>query len=150
MVQGIEGIDFEDKAIAFNDRKRLAEICVELRCSSEPDSHGNNVLNRSIERFVNDIGLTASVGNRACPEHDRSSRRIAIADAWHGAADDRRSTRHSFPGDLDRVDPIRRLEAASGATQAVMLAAATRDRKSTRLNSSHRCISYAVFCLKKK
>src|SRR5437879_8868578 len=25
----------------------------------------------------------------------------------------------------------------------------TIDRKSTRLNSSHRCISYAVFCLKK-
>src|SRR5436189_1986655 len=24
------------------------------------------------------------------------------------------------------------------------------DRKITRLNSSHRCISYAVFCLKKK
>src|SRR2546426_6330284 len=28
--------------------------------------------------------------------------------------------------------------------------AATRDRKSTRLNSSHLVISYAVFCLKKK
>src|SRR5437762_10845817 len=27
---------------------------------------------------------------------------------------------------------------------------APKDRKSTRLNSSHRCISYAVFCLKKK
>src|SRR5207248_9279663 len=27
---------------------------------------------------------------------------------------------------------------------------AARDRKSTRLNSSHRTISYAVFCLKKK
>src|SRR5437879_7859908 len=26
----------------------------------------------------------------------------------------------------------------------------TEDRKSTRLNSSHRCISYAVFCLKNK
>src|SRR5437879_7248341 len=26
----------------------------------------------------------------------------------------------------------------------------SRDRKSTRLNSSYRCISYAVFCLKKK
>src|SRR5437879_11131457 len=26
----------------------------------------------------------------------------------------------------------------------------TLHRKSTRLNSSHRCISYAVFCLKKK
>src|SRR5437879_9701933 len=30
------------------------------------------------------------------------------------------------------------------------LYALTKDRKSTRLNSSHRCISYAVFCLKKK
>src|SRR5437879_11594652 len=29
-------------------------------------------------------------------------------------------------------------------------AARISDRKSTRLNSSHRCISYAVFCLKKK
>src|SRR5437764_10915248 len=28
--------------------------------------------------------------------------------------------------------------------------ATQQDRKSTRLNSSHRCISYAVFCLKKK
>src|SRR5438034_2489581 len=28
--------------------------------------------------------------------------------------------------------------------------AASRDRKSTRLNSSHTVISYAVFCLKKK
>src|SRR5690242_21483966 len=28
--------------------------------------------------------------------------------------------------------------------------AITRDRKSTRLNSSHMSISYAVFCLKKK
>src|SRR2546426_11990544 len=28
--------------------------------------------------------------------------------------------------------------------------ATTRDRKSTRLNSSHLVISYAVFCLKKK
>src|SRR5258708_28625878 len=32
---------------------------------------------------------------------------------------------------------------ASGATRMV-------DRKSTRLNSSHQIISYAVFCLKKK
>src|SRR6516225_1365402 len=29
-------------------------------------------------------------------------------------------------------------------------ASMTRDRKSTRLNSSHMSISYAVFCLKKK
>src|SRR5437763_15521128 len=32
----------------------------------------------------------------------------------------------------------------------VLQARVVKDRKSTRLNSSHRCISYAVFCLKKK
>src|SRR5437762_10789268 len=32
----------------------------------------------------------------------------------------------------------------------LVLRDANEDRKSTRLNSSHRCISYAVFCLKKK
>src|SRR5437764_8880536 len=39
----------------------------------------------------------------------------------------------------DRVDVT--LRGADGGAE---------DRKSTRLNSSHRCISYAVFCLKKK
>src|SRR3989454_9302974 len=34
--------------------------------------------------------------------------------------------------------------------RCVALDAAYRDRKSTRLNSSHLVISYAVFCLKKK
>src|SRR2546426_9280766 len=33
---------------------------------------------------------------------------------------------------------------------AVRIEALARDRKSTRLNSSHLVISYAVFCLKKK
>src|SRR3712207_8643366 len=37
---------------------------------------------------------------------------------------------------------------ADGGAQAVRLA--LQDRKSTRLNSSHANISYAVFCLKKK
>src|SRR5688572_32698539 len=34
--------------------------------------------------------------------------------------------------------------------RAVGFSASRRDRKSTRLNSSHSQISYAVFCLKKK
>src|SRR5690349_23724529 len=36
------------------------------------------------------------------------------------------------------------------ASPAEIMVAAGRDRKSTRLNSSHVEISYAVFCLKKK
>src|SRR5436190_10566459 len=34
--------------------------------------------------------------------------------------------------------------------ESAQVAARSRDRKSTRLNSSHTVISYAVFCLKKK
>src|SRR2546430_9993595 len=37
-----------------------------------------------------------------------------------------------------------------GTARKIKTSAATRDRKSTRLNSSHSQISYAVFCLKKK
>src|SRR5437879_8992675 len=37
---------------------------------------------------------------------------------------------------------------ASVNTRGMGKAGAFADRKSTRLNSSHRCISYAVFCLK--
>src|SRR5256885_12081411 len=40
--------------------------------------------------------------------------------------------------------------AGIGALLAPMLAGKDLDRKSTRLNSSHLVISYAVFCLKKK
>src|SRR5688572_31885752 len=40
-------------------------------------------------------------------------------------------------------------EAAAGAATGAA-SSSSRDRKSTRLNSSHSQISYAVFCLKKK
>src|SRR5258708_24646504 len=57
------------------------------------------------------------------------------AKAVQGSASTRRAAAHA------RVHgPLRRLTACVDG----------RDRKSTRLNSSHQIISYAVFCLKKK
>src|SRR5437762_11385989 len=41
------------------------------------------------------------------------------------------------------------LESVNGELHAALAGLDAADRKSTRLNSSHRCISYAVFCLKK-
>src|SRR2546427_11754404 len=49
-------------------------------------------------------------------------------------------------GVLERQD----LDAASGQRFLGALPSGGIDRKSTRLNSSHSQISYAVFCLKKK
>src|SRR5438552_6803983 len=39
---------------------------------------------------------------------------------------------------------------SDASTPSIDRAPISRDRKSTRLNSSHQIISYAVFCLKKK
>src|SRR5438445_7795745 len=55
----------------------------------------------------------------------------------------------------DRTRRLRRSEPQPGPPRQRPLAARrrsdrNRDRKSTRLNSSHANISYAVFCLKKK
>src|SRR5256885_17185860 len=47
-----------------------------------------------------------------------------------------------------RLGPRGRVGVQRGGTVAVQHG--LRDRKSTRLNSSHLVISYAVFCLKKK
>src|SRR5438309_8491812 len=58
------------------------------------------------------------------------------------------------PGDVlyDGVDLRSGRGGARGRTRAGAIAGrgGGRDRKSTRLNSSHSSISYAVFCLKKK
>src|SRR3712207_9553095 len=51
-------------------------------------------------------------------------------------------------GSAGRCPAPRLLRSLRPAADA--LAAGTPDRKSTRLNSSHANISYAVFCLKKK
>src|SRR5262245_5222143 len=51
---------------------------------------------------------------------------------------------------LARAQPGALTYAHSGAGTSQHLAAELLDRKSTRLNSSHLGISYAVFCLKKK
>src|SRR5256885_11968468 len=48
------------------------------------------------------------------------------------------------------IRSVGRLVAAALARRALAHAVADIDRKSTRLNSSHLVISYAVFCLKKK
>src|SRR5699024_12013319 len=50
---------------------------------------------------------------------------------------------------IDRLDIIPATIQLAGA-EIELVPTISRDRKSTRLNSSHVSISYAVFCLKKK
>src|SRR3712207_6397704 len=64
---------------------------------------------------------------------DYAGAREAISEFWRGV------------GERPQVAGLNESAAAE-----VLLRAGTLDRKSTRLNSSHANISYAVFCLKKK
>src|SRR3989442_3195318 len=57
---------------------------------------------------------------------------------------DRGASRVFIAGDIDSA------RAAAPRAGAVLVGEQDGDRKSTRLNSSHVRISYAVFCLKKK
>src|SRR5207244_13302572 len=78
-----------------------------------------------------------------------SGRRIQCARERPFGADDRESS--LFQATLESSHrcecQYRRYRVANDARDERRTA---RDRKSTRLNSSHQIISYAVFCLKKK
>src|SRR3712207_7888708 len=63
-------------------------------------------------------------------------------------------TKHQKPSKENMQGGINHVEAPIYASKVMLYCtkckSVTRDRKSTRLNSSHANISYAVFCLKKK
>src|SRR5690625_7042268 len=66
---------------------------------------------------------------------DGTLRRLISEDGIHGVTSNPAIFEKAIASSDDYAEDIRRLAA---------------DRKSTRLNSSHVAISYAVFCLKKK
>src|SRR5437762_1314716 len=73
--------------------------------------------------------------------------RLANADDWHSLV----HSGHTLDEAIRRQYARRRgVIICCAATAASLILGSGEDRKSTRLNSSHRCISYAVFCLKKK
>src|SRR2546422_7672810 len=112
---------------------------------------------------------------RLAPAHRRPATLLPRAHARHGARDPvlvglpddherlplpgeaavhdrvpaRHGARHAAPQDV-QVARQRHRPARCGAAVRRGRAALDLDRKSTRLNSSHGYISYAVFCLKKK
>src|SRR5437588_5443636 len=56
--------------------------------------------------------------------------------------------RDPMPNEVEACSPYLKEQLALVKPKVVLILG--RDRKSTRLNSSHTVISYAVFCLKKK
>src|SRR5690554_7511148 len=92
---------------------------------------------------------TGSTSKRTTTAHRRSRRSCA---SWAGTERKRldealaRQAEEGPAQDPQRQEPEH--GQVGGAVRGLFLG--VRDRKSTRLNSSHVRISYAVFCLKKK
>src|SRR5688500_19214371 len=66
---------------------------------------------------------------------------VLVVISWRSVFERRRQ----IVGTADRIHRAERARKTDGREAGII-----RDRKSTRLNSSHLVISYAVFCLKKK
>src|SRR2546427_6414215 len=78
------------------------------------------------------------------PDAAKGYRVVREGDVWLPA----RNIKHSLPAELDSF--VGRRETLAELARRLDAGARQLDRKSTRLNSSHSQISYAVFCLKKK
>src|SRR5690606_39889508 len=110
--------------------------------------HGRGVQERAAEN------VTPSNPNPVASLIPSAAPRVSRRDSRGGSLGDRFGTAPSHPGEptpsapgfrQQQKPPDSSLRAFTSA-----LRAGQRDRKSTRLNSSHVKISYAVFCLKKK
>src|SRR5205807_3451762 len=97
--------------------------------------------------YVDHLDLHSFPTRRSSDLADTGLRQRTWMGAVHVVPADVQAT---FPGHDAAAGDLRRgrLARAVGAKQREDLS--LRDRKSTRLNSSHLVISYAVFCLKKK
>src|SRR5438552_7983884 len=89
----------------------------------------------------------------ACLTHPKAPYRKGLDKRMGGRSLE--GIRQLIPGSLseDPATALPRRASSGGGTRSGFPSTCTpscRDRKSTRLNSSHQIISYAVFCLKKK
>src|SRR5687768_7154984 len=117
-------------------------------------------IKRSLEQASDDETVRAIVitgaGKDFCSGADLSALQKIAQASMSDNADDARSLLDLFLQIRQIRVPVvaavrgRALAGGSGLATACDLVLASEDRKSTRLNSSHGYISYAVFCLKKK
>src|SRR2546426_889944 len=127
-------IELDEEGAKLSARQRLVHTRLERRRRSReytsPDHRATVDLEALLIEQVRGVSVHAEVGIDAVAGvqvHDLARRNVPVPDPC----------RPMVPGHDARI-------------HAHIDALATRDRKSTRLNSSHLVISYAVFCLKKK
>src|SRR6266849_2367023 len=119
---------------------------------SEVDPDRPQALVERVERELQDLALgVAIVGDETRVrrvERVRDQRQTFDQGLLNDRREARRVRTHRLLQHLDAEVHVAGLVSSDGG-EASVEAAVGGDRKSTRLNSSHEWISYAVFCLKK-
>src|SRR5207244_5095020 len=95
-------------------------------------------------------GITALLAIHSFPTRRSSDLARAGRDDHRRGPSHERERRHPVPRFVATGDRRRGDQQPHGRRRDRRDLALAEDRKSTRLNSSHQIISYAVFCLKKK
>src|SRR5579872_3227742 len=145
---------FRSVATLFKLTESRVGMTPTLVSTSRRAAHGSNVLARGCARNARGSNVLA----RGCARNARGSNVLArgcarkTRDSNVLARDCARKTRGLNVLARNRHAPCRFLPLRRGirARRETVHMRAHEDRKSTRLNSSHVRISYAVFCLKKK
>src|SRR5437867_9222711 len=98
------------------------------------------------------VGLLGHSAPPVLPVAETDSGRVFLMlNEWRGSMSQQNVIASvAIRGFVSRVSEIHVHEGAPANPGRLLLRSVSGDRKSTRLNSSHRTISYAVFCLKKK
>src|SRR5437667_5509828 len=102
----------------------------------------------ALERSDAPIRIGAQLGREGVQGLERALDRVAVGGGLRSqeANPRQRDIEGAKPPASSPIDELTRLREERAGSRAVTGG----DRKSTRLNSSHITISYAVFCLKKK
>src|SRR5256885_12148157 len=106
---------------------------------------------------VQNATLTGAGSNQVWAERVAGLYNISLCPRFNGTAFTPNTACNNYAVGGGRINYTSAPTAPISITQQILLAGAAgftaddlADRKSTRLNSSHLVISYAVFCLKKK
>src|SRR5258708_11078839 len=129
MVEDVKVFPPEFESVVFLERETFEEAEVEIQPAGEPQRVASRVSDGETDWQRIGIWIVVKNTEYACGGISLS---LGLSDTI-GIADDVREGEHC---------------ATDAAGQSGIVSVG--DRKSTRLNSSHQIISYAVFCLKKK
>src|SRR5437762_8677859 len=121
----------------------MSEISVQLEGGASVLLPSSTTVAEALKKLDRDLAKKALAAKVRGVEVDLTAQLDAIPEASGAEA------MNEFMRDgVLKIEPI--LPEKREGLEVLRHSTAHLDRKSTRLNSSHRCISYAVFCLKKK